>query len=579
MTTNEEYYQKLSLPPVPPLPSPSSIKSPTRLVFHRKYQEGEHERQLREVISQVDCDDLQKRLQLAMDKIVTCWTDKHDAMIDALDQLEKTRKKMEHRLNVQSRNYERSLKETQLYKSRLEQLQQQKAIYNNRRRSVLSSNASCISSKSFVSTSSARSSSSCSSSIRQSFSLVDEIIDPILFDNHLLVDSDNDEDIINNNNEFELYSALSNPDSSTLPLSPSITPIPSPLSLKSPSNDSSAAVPSAVTNPETPPDDILTFACGDGFWNTIARGKSDKAGVDLLVSNYIRRGGNPNVAKNSDTVKNVKEGYGLIHALIAVKNTSALQRVIDAGAKTSVYPLTSKKEDRITPIVLAAKLGYMNGVRLLIEHGGASILNDRGPYGENALHAAVQSGSDEMAGYVLRLSQNALLDMEDDNGATPLHYACITGKTRLITLFIRDCQARPDPRDKKGETPLHYAVRNRKLKVIAKLVGELGVYPNPYILKQVPTPLDLAKSGGLKTIAEYLKRVGAKTTKEMEKASKSGANNTSSTHPVHSSNSSTFSGESSVSGDSSNSPSTAVVGVRHYLHTKTSQILRGTFDL
>lgn len=270
--------------------------------------------------------------------------------------------------------------------------------------------------------------------------------------------------------------------------------------------------------------------------------------------------------------------------------------MIDAGAKTSVYPLTSKKEDRITPIVLAAKLGYMNGVRLLIEHGGASILNDRGPYGENALHAAVQSGSDEMAGYVLRLSQNALLDMEDDNGksfrayhstldsflltgATPLHYACITGKTRLITLFIRDCQARPDPRDKKGETPLHYAVRNRKLKVIAKLVGELGVYPNPYILKQVPTPLDLAKSGGLKTIAEYLKRVGAKTTKEMEKASKSGANNTSSTHPVHSSNSSTFSGESSVSGDSSNSPSTAVVGVRHYLHTKTSQILRGTFDL
>lgn len=141
--------------------------------------------------------------------------------------------------------------------------------------------------------------------------------------------------------------------------------------------------------------------------------------LTLSLSNYIRRGGNPNVAKNSDSVKSVKEGYGLIHALVAVKNTSALQRVIDAGAKTSVYPLTSKKEDRITPIVMAAKLGYMNGVRLLIEHGDASILNDRGPYGENALHAAVQSGSDEMAGYILRLSQNALLDMEDDNGKGP----------------------------------------------------------------------------------------------------------------------------------------------------------------
>lgn len=286
MAANEEYYQKLSLPPVPPLPSPSSIKSPTRLVFHRKYQESAHEKQLRDIISQVDCDDLQQKLKLAMDKIVTCWTDKHDAMIDALDQLEKARKKMEHRLSVQSQNYERSLKETQLYKARFEQLQQQKAIYNSRRRSILSSSASCISSKSFVSSSSARSSSSCSSSIRQSFSLVDEVIDPILFDSHLLVDSDNDEDInINNNNDFELYSALSEPDSSTLPLSPTITPVPSPLSLKSPSNDSnnSAAIAPAAKHPETPPADILTFACGDGFWNTIARGKADKAGVDALV--------------------------------------------------------------------------------------------------------------------------------------------------------------------------------------------------------------------------------------------------------------------------------------------------------
>lgn len=165
--------------------------------------------------------------------------------------------------------------------------------------------------------------------------------------------------------------------------------------------------------------------------------------------------------------------------------------------------------------------------------------------------------------------------MHDKNiGATPLHYACITGKTHLITLFIRDCAGRPDPRDNKGETPLHYAVRNRKLKVIAKLVGELGVYPNPYILKQVPTPLDLAKQGGLKTIAEYLKSVGAKTTKEMEKTS----------HVVHSSNSSTFSDESTTSSstnDSQTSPSassTAVVGVRQYLRTKTSQILRGTSD-
>jgi ankyrin repeat protein len=68
-------------------------------------------------------------------------------------------------------------------------------------------------------------------------------------------------------------------------------------------------------------------------------------------------------------------------------------------------------------LILAAKSGYMNGIRLLFEHGGLALLeNSRGPYGENALHAAVQSGSDEMAGYLLRLSHNSLLEKADNNG-------------------------------------------------------------------------------------------------------------------------------------------------------------------
>lgn len=253
--------------------------------------------------------------------------------------------------------------------------------------------------------------------------------------------------------------------------------------------------------------------------------------------------------------------------MIAVKNTSALHRVLNAGANLEVYPLTINVQDKLTPLLLAAKLGYMNGVKLLIERGGIELLNQTGPYGETCLHAAVQSGSEQVVQYILELNQS-LLKETDKNGATCLHYACITGKPRLITLFIKEHKAQTDPKDNKGETPLHYAVRNRKLKVVTKLVGELGVYPNPYILKQVPTPLDLAKSGGLKTIVEYLRKLGAKTTKEMEKR----------TTTIHSSNSSTFSGESSASGESiTTGPS--VIGVRKYLHTKTSQILRNTFDL
>jgi ankyrin repeat protein len=122
---------------------------------------------------------------------------------------------------------------------------------------------------------------------------------------------------------------------------------------------------------------------------------------------------------------------------------------------------------------------------------------------------------------------------------------------------VRDCQAKGDPRDQKGETPLHYAVRNRKARAVVNLVGELGIYPNPYILKQVPTPLDLAKSNGCKPIAEYLKQSGGKTTKEMEKANKTQANSGQSNETIN---------------NDSQSPT---LSVRHFLHTKTSQILRG----
>ncbi|KAG2201777.1 hypothetical protein INT47_002037 [Mucor saturninus] len=534
----QDYYRKLSLPPVPP-----------KSVIAQKYQQQELEDELCALIDQIDCKSLQERLQTAMDKLVLFWTDKHDRLLDSLETLEQSKKQLEHRLSIQTQHMDKSNREAQTYKARYENYAQQQRASTRR--------SSCKSGKSCVTSSSSARSSSCSSSYVIRSPLVDESTEPQFYD--ALSD-----------NEFDLDSVLSDPDSCTLPNSPYMTPLMSPLSIKSSTEDNNESIPSPapVKEVENP---VLKYACGDGFWNTIARGKTNKAEVDTLISNYIRRGGNPNIAKNSDTVKDVKEGYGLIHAIIAVKNTAALQRVLDAGAHINVYPLASKVQDKLTPILLATKLGYLNGVKLLIEKGGIALLNQcKGPYGENALHAAVQSGSDDMVSYVLGLSQTLLLEKADNNGATPLHYACITGKTRIITLFVRDWQCRPDPRDNKGETPLHYAIRNRKLKVVVRLVGDLGVYPNPYILKQVPTPLDLAKSGGLKSVAEYLKSVGAKTTKEMEK----------STNTVHSSNSSTFSGNSSASGESlTNGPSTAVVGVRRYLHTKTSQMLRSTFDL
>jgi hypothetical protein len=285
MTNNEDYYMQLSLPPVPL--RPINIKQK-----YSKYQGSESEKQLRAIISEIDCDDLQDRLKCAMDKIVLDWAERHDVLIDALDELERSRNKLEHRLHIQAQSYEKTLRESQLYKSRYETLWQQRTSsnyvnnnqssqYNNRRRSILlSSNISCISSKSCLSTSSTRSSSS--SMQTSSFSMVDEMIDPILFDGRLQFDNDS-EYCNNNNNEFDLYSVLSESDFCTLSNSPDITPVMSPLSSTSLSMNNEKIEPSTsqvtITKQSTLP--ALIFACGDGFWNTIAQGK--KSEVDTLI--------------------------------------------------------------------------------------------------------------------------------------------------------------------------------------------------------------------------------------------------------------------------------------------------------
>lgn len=271
---NEDYYLKLSLPSIPPYPNSMNTK-PYNL---QKYQESETEQHLRDIISHISNRSNREKLKDGFNKVILAWTEKHDALIQAVEDLEKTKKRLQYRLNIQSQYFERSLKETQQYKNLYENCcltmkQHQRSnsnnSSNNRRRSLLiSSNSSCLSGKSFMSSSSARSS-SCASSIRNSLSYVDEIMDPILFDHQLLVDSDNED----TGNEFDIYSVFSESELCALPISPNMTPpVMSPLSIKSTSHDSSEHS-----------SEGLVFDGNETFWNTIANSKSNKSEVDTLI--------------------------------------------------------------------------------------------------------------------------------------------------------------------------------------------------------------------------------------------------------------------------------------------------------
>lgn len=71
--------------------------------------------------------------------------------------------------------------------------------------------------------------------------------------------------------------------------------------------------------------------------------------------------------------------------------------------------------------------------------------------------------------------------------------------------------------DIRGETPLHWASRQGHLEVASLLVEKYGCDYNSYIPRKLGTPYDLAKSGGHKRLVEYYKKIGALTSKKMDK--------------------------------------------------------------
>ncbi|KAG0174969.1 hypothetical protein DFQ28_003450 [Apophysomyces sp. BC1034] len=424
---------------------------------------------LQVVVHDLPCATTKQQLCTLIDGLVATWSDQHDALMDVFQTLQQRHSSLEHGMNAQTVRYHKAVRETQFYQSKYE------ALVRSYNRLSLSSNQTG---------GSLSSCSSSNSSITTAYPLcVDGCDEP-----------------------FDILSLLNYVGDNTQASLPAETALTTPIA----TGKKDKEVPKDLKNAE------LIFACTDGFWDTIARGKSDKTTVDGLVSKYLQRGGNPNVAKITPTLESVKEGYSLVHALVVVRNISALKRVIDSDANLGVYPLSKNDEDHYSPVVLAAKLGYLDCLRLLIEKGHVDVLKSYGPKQQTALHAAIEQDMLDVIIYLLQLHPR-LLTCLDVAGATPLHYACMNGKTRLVTLLVRDCRVASTQGDHKGETPLHYAVRYRQPKIVAKLVGDLGVYPNPYVLKQVLTPLDLAKSLNQKAITNYLKGAGAKTTKEMEK--------------------------------------------------------------
>ncbi|KAI8074034.1 ankyrin repeat-containing domain protein, partial [Gongronella butleri] len=243
--------------------------------------------------------------------------------------------------------------------------------------------------------------------------------------------------------------------------------------------------------------DPLIFGGSDGLWETISKSKGSDATVEKIISNFLRRGGSPNTAKQSSSINAVKYGYGMIHALVVTKAPGALDLVLQQGANPNAFTLSAIEDDKMTPCYLAASVGWLAGLQKLVQAGG-DLLTARGGGAKNktALHAAAEHCHAAVVEYIVGVTQGRLNSEVDSLGATVLHYACASGHTDLVSFLARSCEIPVDQADYRGEWPLHWAARHGRLEVVTLLVERCGCDCNTYVPRRVGTALDLARAGG-----------------------------------------------------------------------------------
>ena len=124
--------------------------------------------------------------------------------------------------------------------------------------------------------------------------------------------------------------------------------------------------------------------------------------------------------------------------------------------------------------------------------------------GWTPLHYACRYGHLKIVQYFIREKHCNLL-CENNNGSTPLHYACVTGHLNIAQYLIREKHCNPSCVNKYAGTPLHYACSNGRLNIAEYLIKEEHCNPSCED-NNGWTPLYNACRYGRLNIAQYLIR-------------------------------------------------------------------------
>ncbi|XP_038828939.1 transient receptor potential cation channel subfamily A member 1-like [Salvelinus namaycush] len=231
----------------------------------------------------------------------------------------------------------------------------------------------------------------------------------------------------------------------------------------------------------------LHFACSQGATEA----------VKLMLSSYSRL----------DSIINLPDGacQTPLHRATIFDHTELTEYLISKGADIDYIDCKG-----LSPLLLATNCGAWRTVALLLSKGANVNIKDKS--GCNFLHLAIlqPKGLKNLSRDILQHSSvKDLLSNEDNEGCTPLHYACRLGIHESVKNILV-LQVSLDRKSKDKKSALHFAAQYGRVNTCQRL---LETITDSRLLNEGDerglTPLHLASGGGHTKVVELLLRKGA----------------------------------------------------------------------
>nr|XP_060631461.1 transient receptor potential cation channel subfamily A member 1 [Anolis sagrei ordinatus] len=195
----------------------------------------------------------------------------------------------------------------------------------------------------------------------------------------------------------------------------------------------------------------------------------------------------------------------LLHRVALFDHYELAEYLITMGAKIDSVDIEGR-----TPLLLATSCASWKIVNLLLSKGANVELKDH--LGRNFLHLTVlhPGGLKHLNDQFLKMKHiKELVTDEDNEGCTPLHYACRQGVPLSVNSLLElDVSIYSKSRDKKS--PLHFAASYGRINTCQRLLRDME---DTRLLnegdKKGMTPLHLAAQNGHEKVVQFLLRKGA----------------------------------------------------------------------